>query len=190
MAIRKRAAVFGFGVAAVAGLSSGAVSWACTAQNTLLASVVSGAPRSHVAVSGTVVTATASAPVEIRWGSLTGPTLATVSPDGGGFSANVTIPEAPAGVSYLVATSGARRLASVAFQVLPTGGAESASAPALTDFWPKIDPSAAVSSHHRAANHDGPSLAIGAGLVSASALALAALGFAALRSRKAAVARR
>ena len=94
----RRVVVAVVGVLAVV-LASVSVAWACVPQGSL-----SLAPESGTA--GSTVTAKASgfsagSTVEIRWGSKTGPLLATGT--GASFSTPITIPAAPPGVHYVSA---------------------------------------------------------------------------------------
>ena len=122
----------------------GTAGWACTAYyvgvNPL--SVNSGAPGAKLAVSGYLDRYVPSdGMVEVRWDALEGPVLAGALPHGdmGGmrFEADVTIPQAPPGVHYLVVRSGERGMARAAFEVTsdPTAKVGSATQPARLQPW-------------------------------------------------------
>lgn len=161
-------AVFGV-MAAVAGVGAN-TSWACVPQPVIEISPMSSAP------SGTKVTLDGlrfgSDPVEVRWGTFDGPLLGRGT--GPNFSADVTIPPAPAGLYTIVAFSRAAdgsvgvAAQAVPFQVTEPGGAAARS------------PASTSSPHH---GHSMPVELIGALLV---ALVLGALigGLVTRRGRK------
>lgn len=99
-------------VAAV-GLSTVAVAWACSPQATITnVSPGSGRAGDRVTVSAKSFT---QAPVQLRWGSNTGPLIGIAS--GPSFSVAVTIPQSEPGVHMIVAVGPAGR-ASAPFEVV------------------------------------------------------------------------
>lgn len=94
-----RRVMFGtIGVLAVV-LASVSLAWACVPQASLTLSPTSGAAGSTVTAKGSGFTA--DQPVEIRWGSKTGPVLKTST--GPSFSVPITIPAVAPGVYYVSA---------------------------------------------------------------------------------------
>lgn len=66
--------------------------------------------------------AAAGATVELRWNGVKGPVIGTAKADeAGAFSAQASIPDAPAGIYFVVATDG-RTLSRAAFEVPATSG--------------------------------------------------------------------
>ncbi len=77
----------------------GAGVWACVALPVVTVEPQgSGLPGTKVTVHGTDF----GGDIDIRWNKIDGPRLATATADGGPFSAEVTIPEAPAGLYSIV----------------------------------------------------------------------------------------
>lgn len=112
----RRAVVVAAGIVGAV-LAGAAVSWACTGQGTIAVTPPSGPAGTEVRVEGTGF---GNAPVELRWGSASGTVLATAP--SGTFAVTFAIPEAPAGVHYLVAvpqeTDASRRApAPAAFEI-------------------------------------------------------------------------
>lgn len=97
----RRGGVFLAGLAA-ATLAAASVAWACTAYANISITPQTGPPGSEMTVQGRAFAEPATSnPVEIRWGSATGPVLATAP--GPSFSVPVTVPDADPGVHTVVA---------------------------------------------------------------------------------------
>jgi hypothetical protein len=96
-AARTRVGLACFSAAALV-LGGAALSWACTPQAYITISPNSGAPGSSATVKGEHF---ANAPVQIRWGSASGPVIG--DGDGPSFTEAVAIPNVEEGVYYVVA---------------------------------------------------------------------------------------
>ncbi len=105
-------------VVGVAGaLTAGAAAASAHETSTIAASAQIAAPGARVSVVGEAAGVAPGTTVEIRWGDAAGPILATPSLDGHSFAADVLVPDAPPGASYLVLAAGGRRLAGLPFEV-------------------------------------------------------------------------
>lgn len=102
-------------------LVAAGVAWACTPQSYISLRPAAAASGSSMTVEGNQFYPDGR--VEIRWSSAEGPLLAVAS--GPSFSTKATIPEAPPGVSYVVATGFGPEgqvtgRSAAAFEVLPS----------------------------------------------------------------------
>jgi len=143
-ASRSRLTAVGFSALALI-IVAGSFAWACTPQARLqIIPPAAGPSRTQITVSG-VSGSNEPAPVEIRWNSATGPTLASVPAKGGweAFQGQITIPDASPDVYYLVAVVGGQGVARAAYEVTapgssadPTSASASRSATGVaSDLW-------------------------------------------------------
>lgn len=125
--MRSKRTVVGAFLGAAAVVVAASAAWACTSFSTLRLGQTSGGPGTELAVTG--AGAEAGKPVTLRWGSLTGPVLATAVVDAGGaFAIPVTVPEGLGGVHVVLAIDAAGDVARAAFEVTGAryGGGSSA----------------------------------------------------------------
>lgn len=152
----KRFGMFG-GVGAAFGLIMGlGLAWACTPTSSIVLLPETGPAGSKITVAGQVAPdAGPAAPVEIRWNSVSGLLLGTVSPDASrNFSAEVTVPEVGEGIYYVMAISGKAEAGRASFQVVQpeqptTAAGEPAGSPRSisADVWSGLErPNAGTSS--------------------------------------------
>ena len=160
-----------------------AVAWACSAQSELQVSVNAGAALSTTTVNGVGF---APGPIQLRWNSLSGPVLATVS--GPRFSTRVTIPDAAPNVYYIVAgqsgSDGPVTKGATAFEISPLTGHTAGGA------WRTGtgDPSASLLTSSTGGQGDVSPLTLGVIVLSAGLVTLAAgTGVAELRRRRAVI---
>lgn len=106
-------------------VATAALAWACLPNANIVLSTNAGAPRSQVTVTGTDFT---DKPVQIHWASATGPVLGTVTPTGGRFKVQVTVPEAAPDV-YFVYAVGSAATRQRPFEVTEPAGAAPGPAP-------------------------------------------------------------
>ena len=88
-------------VAMTSAVLVGATAWACATQPVVSPQPASGTAGSVVKLSG--ASFRADAPVEVFWGAVGGPRLATAT--GPTFTVSITVPQAAPGVHYIVAES-------------------------------------------------------------------------------------
>lgn len=113
--IRNKLGVAAFMAVATAMVVASAA-WACTSQARSFAlDGITGPRGSEVTATGEAVLQD-TAPMTIRWNSVSGPVLAEVT-SSYEFSVPLTIPDAEPGVYYLVAVSGDTAMARAAFEV-------------------------------------------------------------------------
>lgn len=106
------------GVVAVLMLGLG-LAWACTPTSSIVLLPETGPTASKITVSGQVAPdAGSAAPVEIRWNSVSGLLLGTVTADATrNFSAEVTVPDVAPGVYYVLAISGKAEAGRASYEV-------------------------------------------------------------------------
>src|SRR5262245_15199811 len=108
-----------FGVVAAMLVALASAAWACTAWTSMSPlSVPAGGPGTTVRVTAKVPTG----PAEIRWDGITGPLLGTAEVEDGSFTREVRIPDAPAGVHYVVVTNAAGQWTRAPFKIQGPGG--------------------------------------------------------------------
>lgn len=161
--------------ALTAALLMGSAAWACTPQSTIYPLVPAAAQAGQrLAVSGELLQ---SGPADLRWNSLTGPTVAMVELADTltrSFSAEVIVPNSHPGVHYLVLVSGDEVVARTALEVPASGGAESRmSAEAF-------DSDLSTSSKREPTEP----LLLGVGLLTIGLVSLSTATFAAVRGRR------
>ena len=104
--MRRRRVGFLLIFGALVPLALAATAYACGVLATLKSSATVAAPGSTVTVSGVNYSSDMNAftPVQIRWNSRTGPVLDTVTPVGGRFSEEITLPNSQPGWFVVNAT--------------------------------------------------------------------------------------